>query len=134
MKKYGLICILLFLAMLSVTATPLLAQDSDFTCDDGSNDVLNAARAAFEGKDKEEALELVEQALNLCTGGKRSQARRLKSQIESLVSYELCSNDIARGSTTTEVMTVTSSTNDQDYSIRAREKRLITGMFSGEEP
>ena len=81
------ICVLsvlfLLITSLGILPTPLLAQDDDFTCDDGPNDVLNAAQAAFEAGNDEEALDLVDQALNLCTGGKRSQARRLRRLVES---------------------------------------------------
>lgn len=59
-----LLIVLLILLMLPFTS---FAQDSeDYTCDDGENDVLNLAQAAFDDGEFETALELATLAESLC--------------------------------------------------------------------
>lgn len=52
-----------------VLPTSIFAQDGseDYTCDDGENDVLNAAQTAFDDGDFESALELAGIAEGLCS-------------------------------------------------------------------
>jgi pimeloyl-ACP methyl ester carboxylesterase len=55
------------LALLMVAPGSVTAQDDAWTCDDGANDVLNAAQVAFEAGNFERALELATTAVSICT-------------------------------------------------------------------
>ncbi|MCX9078623.1 MAG: tetratricopeptide repeat protein, partial [Candidatus Methanoperedens sp.] len=68
-----------------------MAQDDTWTCDDGPNDVLNAAQAAYDAGELEQAYELVLQAEAVCGSGttmntaRYIQATQLRSKIELML-------------------------------------------------
>jgi acetyl esterase/lipase len=63
----------------------VVAQDDNWTCDEGPNDILNAAQAAYDEGDLEVAYDLATQATTVCaTNILRSvQATQLLGQIET---------------------------------------------------
>jgi pimeloyl-ACP methyl ester carboxylesterase len=62
MKKIAILATLVFVLLAGLT----LAQDEEWTCDNGPNDVLNAAQAAYEAEDMETAWWLAARAEALC--------------------------------------------------------------------
>jgi hypothetical protein len=85
-SKARVLSTLLFLiASLGVLVNPLQAQDDVFTCDNGPNDVVIAAQAAFDASELSEAHDLTVLALYICPekSVKRLEAKALKGEIES---------------------------------------------------
>jgi pimeloyl-ACP methyl ester carboxylesterase len=62
----------------------VVAQDEEWTCDDGPNDVLNAAQAAFDDGDRDMAWQLAAHAEALCMddAGRLRKAKRLRSRLD----------------------------------------------------
>src|SRR5579871_7015180 len=73
------------LVLVSMVLNQVALAQANWTCDNGSNDVLNAAQAAFEKGDLAHSLELVKTAETVCASAnalRAGQASILRSQIE----------------------------------------------------
>jgi tetratricopeptide (TPR) repeat protein len=76
--------------LLSPLLPPTQAQDETWTCDNGPNDVLNAAQSAYDAGDLERAYELAQTAEQVCGSGQTtnlgrySQAVNLRLRIETM--------------------------------------------------
>lgn len=74
--------------LLVVVSGGASAQDDAWTCDDGPNDVLNAAQAAYDEGDLEQAYELAQLAERVCGSGstvnliRYNEALRLRMELE----------------------------------------------------
>lgn len=70
-----MLVILLGAMIVGLQLPPMSHAQTDWTCDDGENDVLNAAQAAFDTGDYAQAAELATEAVTVCTNN----IRRLQS-------------------------------------------------------
>ncbi|MBN1201219.1 MAG: hypothetical protein JXJ20_05120 [Anaerolineae bacterium] len=76
---------LVLLILLTLPLTPALAQGDEWTCDEGPNDILNAAQAAFDEGDLDLAYELVTEAQSVCANNimRSIEATQLLGEIET---------------------------------------------------
>lgn len=77
--------LILVLFLVGLSAAPTLAQDDEWTCDGGPNDILNATQAALDAGDLDLAYELVSEAQALCSNNitRSLEATRMLATVEA---------------------------------------------------